>query len=117
MDIKKQIVALGELSGWVHAGSYFASQHRAEDFWTCPIGFLGATETSSYLGLPDFCHCLNAMHEVEKFLTYAQRFEYVRMLGKMLECEVFDLEYHTTFASAEQRAEAILKTLDRWEDE
>lgn len=51
---------------------------------------------------PDYLHDLNAMHEAEKVLTVAQGMNYVLRIGPM--------------ATAAQRAEAILRTIGKWEE-
>ncbi len=56
--------------------------------------------------IPDYPNDLNAMHEAEKVL--ASRDEYVVLLRKA--CGGFN----PVFATAAQRAEAFLKTLNLW---
>jgi hypothetical protein len=57
---------------------------------------------------PNYCNDLNAMHEAEKTLTSAQLLDYVALL--------FDACYEASLATARQRAEAFLRTLDKWEE-
>lgn len=59
--------------------------------------------------IPDFCNDLNAMHEAEKALSDDQRREYVVIL-----CRMFDLGFKSITATAAQRAEAFLRTLNLW---
>jgi len=61
--------------------------------------------------LPDYPNDLNAMHEAEKVLTAEQRRSYVNRIFNLpvSECE------SNTFATAAQRAEAFLRTLNLWE--
>jgi len=69
--------------------------------------------------IPDYCNDLNAMHEAEKaFENDYQREEYAARIinGDMWKSEQFsegDAET-TLFATAAQRAEAFLKTLNLW---
>ena len=64
--------------------------------------------------IPDYINDLNAIHEAEKRLTRNQRHDYI----DALECIAGDLavdEWDTITATATQRAEAFLKTLNKWE--
>jgi hypothetical protein len=55
-----------------------------------------------------YTHDLNAMHEVEKSLTYKQFENYLM--------ELLDFIDEPILATARQRAEAFLKTLGKWEE-
>lgn len=56
----------------------------------------------------DFCSDLNAMHEVEKTLTEDQMW----IMARKIELNEDRWYFH---ASARERAEAFLRTLDKWE--
>jgi hypothetical protein len=58
----------------------------------------------------DFCNDLNAMHEAESTLTEDQLWIMARQIERNWE----DQWYFR--ATARQRAEAFLRTLDKWED-
>lgn len=61
--------------------------------------------------LKDDKTALWAMHEAENTLTVAQRREYVR------QCSVFGrVPFDTLHLTAEQRAEAFLRTIGKWHD-
>jgi hypothetical protein len=65
--------------------------------------------------LPDYLNDLNAMHEAEKTLNPIQAAGYVRILTSIAwqsEQPVFA----PMTAKADQRAEAFLKTIGKWED-
>jgi len=71
--------------------------------------------------IPDYCNDLNSMHEAETQLwakSYGARYDFVHELGKILlptigyRAEAVDL----LDATARQRAEAFLRTLDKWEE-
>jgi hypothetical protein len=68
----------------------------------------------AYGGLPDYCNCLNAMHEAEKVLNKNQWVAYGRELSRL---NVFPMVH----ATARQRAEAFLRTLgkqnEKWEEQ
>ena len=57
--------------------------------------------------LPDYLSDLNAMHEAEKVLTAVQRAQYIQELERIC-------EYDICFATASQRAEAFIRTLNLW---
>lgn len=72
--------------------------------------------------LPDYLNDLNAMHEAEKYLSEKQQVWYMQKLTQvrfkdgvdgMLGCMIDK----TTFATAAQRAEALLRTIGKWTDE
>ena len=60
--------------------------------------------------LPDYCNCLNAIHNVEKKLKGMQWLNYVDSLLDVCGCET-----PTITATAAQRAEAYLRTIGKWE--
>ena len=56
---------------------------------------------------PDYCNDLNAMHEAEKVLDLDQWHKYASLIGRH--------DYRNLLnATAAQRAEAFLKTLNFW---
>lgn len=61
--------------------------------------------------LPDYLNSLDAMHEAEKTLSPNDRYEFIGYLfGPDND------EWNIVHATAAQRAEAFLKTLNLWED-
>jgi hypothetical protein len=60
---------------------------------------------------PDYCNDLNAMHEAEKVLTSEQIDKYVTIL-----CLEIQPEPKLHHATAQQRAEAFLRTIGKWEE-
>lgn len=72
----------------------------------------------SYLSeLPDYLSDLNAMNEAEKVLTITQREDYVTYLSS-----IYNRDSRSTIwwvcvhATAAQRAEAFLRTLNLWDE-
>ena len=62
--------------------------------------------------IPDYLNDLNAMHEAEKVLDIVvERGEYREYLSFITGGEV-----EMIYATAAQRAEAFLRTLDKWEE-
>lgn len=60
----------------------------------------------------DYCHDLNAMHEVEKALNTDELFErYYLTLYETTQSTRWPVS-----ATARQRAEAFLRTLGKWKD-
>lgn len=62
--------------------------------------------------VPDFCNCLNAMHEAEKVLIAVQHIAFDRWLQKAVD-KTNTWSWHAT---ARQRAEAFLRALGKWEE-
>lgn len=63
--------------------------------------------------LPDYLNDLNAMHEAEKILTLDQQCSYAVKLAKLRNKPYDDFG---CFATAAQRAEAFLRTLNLWKE-
>ena len=61
----------------------------------------------------DYCNDLNAMHEAEKILVDGIAATYAECLSETTEAEWSD-DKHFFCATARQRAEAFLRTLDKW---
>lgn len=82
-----------------------------EDKW----GSLYHTDRGYVRDCPDFCKDLNAMHEAEMGLSSVKAAEYARILTSMAwqsEQPVFA----PMTATASQRAEAFLRTLNLWKE-
>jgi len=62
--------------------------------------------------IPDYLNDLNAMHDAERVLTYKQGGEMTLWIQRMT-CSGYGPQL---FATAAQRAEAFLKTLNLWKD-
>jgi len=92
-------IAIAEACGW----KYVNNETHAPDgsFWW-----------SKELEIPDYCNDLNAMHEAEKTLTYAQGGDMTLWIQRMT-CAGYGPQL---FATAAQRAEAFLKTINKWEE-
>jgi cell division septum initiation protein DivIVA len=77
--------------------------------------------------VPDYLNDLNAMHEAEKVLKWEQRKQYHDLLADITGfsyCEAdtqeetyLDWNCRICHATAEQRAEALLKTMGLWVEE
>ena len=95
MTPEKQRIAIAEACGW-----FFM-----DDYWHYSNGAKAITT-------PDFPNDLNAMHEAEKVLDIvAERGDYWDYLSF-----ITGGEDEMIYATASQRAEAFLRTLDKWEE-
>jgi hypothetical protein len=69
--------------------------------------------------LPDYLNDLNAMHEAENMLTAEQCNQYNHELCEIKRAYIKTLpqaERWTWGSSAAQRAEAFLRTINKWEE-
>lgn len=69
--------------------------------------------------LPDYLHSLDAMHEAEKVLNEVKAVQFCNWLHTVVRdrSPVLEVtEYLKIHATAAQRAEAFLRTLNLWDD-
>ena len=71
---------------------------------------------TDWMIMPDWTADLNAMHEAEKSLTPTQKSQYTMILEAVLKLGINGIIFDMVHASAAQRAEAFLKTIDKWID-
>jgi len=90
--------AIAEACGWTNV-------HPANRSGKAP----GTDYTSNYEHIPDYCNDLNAMHQAEGALSDGDLWTMKYNLPLQ-----GDLEFRST---ARQRAEAFLRTLDKWKSE
>ena len=98
MTPEAQQIAIAKACGW--------RKDKRGLGWLSPSG--------EYSELPDYLNDLNAMHEAEKTLTFHQETDYIAHLMRQHK------DYPMTqgfMATAAQRAEAFLRTLNLWTDE
>lgn len=109
MDNDKQRIAIAEACGW--------TAHEAPKglwYWYRPNTFpQGATPSYS---LPDYLFSLDAMHGAEKVLNDEQVAGYFLELQKLIVPPYLKHFAPCIRATATQRAEALLRTLGKWED-
>jgi hypothetical protein len=114
MKPEEQRIAIAEACGWTPIG-------RPEQY-DPPIGFpAGAlTVAGNQQLLPDYLNDINAMREAENKLSKDHRKQLVYVLLRVV---IADLDRYTPeidkfrviyFATAAQRAEAFLRTLNLW---
>ena len=98
--------AIAEACGWKVTTSSFGIPPTQTAF----------SKLHGYDELPNYCIDLNAMHEAEKVLkSWDQYTNYHAWLGYCGGNKIVQLHECIT-ATARQRAEAFLRTLDKWED-
>jgi hypothetical protein len=114
MTNEKINIAIAEACGWTFINQVDKHPHGLppdgkKDRYTSP--------------LPDYCNDLNAMHEAEKMLNAGQINSYLGHLyrfNKVAEVGSNPWEIIAArvaiHATAAQRAEAFLKTINKWED-
>lgn len=98
MKPEEQRIKIAEACGWtVKRDSYGV------------VGTNDGIHWHSHAGFPDYLNDLNAMHEAENMLTEDQ-------MTTMSQCLHRCVGMLWGFATASQRAEAFLKTLNLWEE-
>lgn len=134
MTTEAQRIAIAEACGWTAiencggAGGFIAKMPDGQILWD---DCLGATQVDAIdANCPDYLNDLNAMHEARKvFNTLAplRRDQwwgrYIGHLCNVCNCDLPWMPYNETVAweamlssTAEQQAEAFLRTIGKWED-
>jgi hypothetical protein len=109
MNAIKQRIAIAEACG------FSPKTDRHKPMWVTPDGRTLVTMPDH---LPDYLNDLNAMHEAEKMLDARQLYNYENELARLCNLTVATsmtsaFRWHATAA---QRAEAFLKTLNLWKE-
>jgi len=117
MKPEAQRIAIAEACGWSLL-TWMDKKGRECSGWRDPLGNHCVNPNK----IPDYLSDLNAMHEAEKFLCDMQYTEYANKLSEM----AYHLAHghphvvitrNTVSPSAAQRAEAFLRTINKWIDE
>ena len=111
MNENEQRIAIAEACGWSNVKIYSrieSNKRHSEDTEPIAIGCRHAAWGAGACSVPNYLNDLNAMHEAEKMLGDGRNTwgKYCDLLGGSL--------YHCAHATAAQRAEAFLKTLNLW---
>jgi len=111
MKSEKQRIAIAEACGWRPAKP--EEYHLDWDVYIERKIYYGA-----FHDYPDYPNDLNAMHEAENtFKDLGDFVRYCELLGEVVTGrKEVGLVYRTIHATAAQRAEAFLKTLNLWKD-
>jgi len=108
MNPEQQRIAIAEACGWKFIPEYYHGEDQPPEFTT-------VTPDGKHLCgyYPDYLTDLNAMHEAEESLLLKKQMLYQGMIGKVTgnKCPALFGQIHATAA---QRAEAFLKTLNLW---
>ena len=106
MTPEAQRIAIAEACGWTNVAPRIVKnvKHQGDDIT------VGIWSDDGWI--PDYLNDLNAMHEAEKVLTYAQGGDMTLWIQRMT-CAGYGPQL---FATASQRAEAFLRTIGKWEE-
>lgn len=123
MTPEEQQIAIAQACGWElrwqNCGGAPLLDQKPEghcwEVWTDPSGW-GLDNNFDPIRSPDYLNDLNAMHEAEKILTDSQWDEYEQQLRIVCGgCSYYEgAGKELIHATAAQRAEAFLKTLNLW---
>lgn len=115
MKPEQQRIAIAEICGWrVETKDGTAFVYAPTDSAGKGYHGQGIEYEKTLAFLPDYLNDLNAMHEAEKVLISDQRPIYAKTLHQICFGEsIFQPPWHATAA---QRAEAFLKTLNLWKE-
>ena len=103
MTPEEQQIAILKEMGWTETESWLDGRRCFER--------ADSNSGWNFDDLPDYLNDLNAMHEAEKILNLHQQLRYqIELGGYMADNDYWSL-YHSTAA---KRAEAFLKTIDKW---
>jgi len=100
MKPEEQRIAIAEACGYKLTP---LAQNPSQRTWQ----YRGAT-----IELPDYLNDLNAMHEAEKLLKSEQHFTFQVELARVINTTTYPLNFALLHATAAQRAEAFLRTLN-----
>lgn len=128
MKARDQVIAIAGACGYKLVDCPSSSLGGGEPLRPAPNTYWSESYWADgyIIGLPDYLGDLNACHEMEKVLTMEQREIYYVKLGNIAAHHTpFDYycdwgvhyAYETAVATAPQRCEAFLRTLNLWTDE
>jgi hypothetical protein len=96
-------IAIAKACGWTEIGQYT----QAIDGW---YGY--EPENGLHFQVPNYCNDLNAMHEAERQMRSGDWTRYCQYLAEYGGGTVRFVSVHAT---AQNRAEAFLRTIGKWE--
>ena len=111
MTPEQQRIAIAEACGWKRG--HTGATHWVSDPYGIRMGWSSMREVTDN-ALPDYLNDLNAMHEAEKVLKSEQHFTYQIELARAISTITYPLNFALLHATAPQRAEAFLRTLNLW---
>ncbi len=99
-------IAIAEACGWDFDPTECAEWGSRQSWCKSPHGKVVFRHN-----IPDYCNDLNAMHEAEKIFDHALYCRYINEL-----CDITIKGNNSMYmATAVQRAEAFLRTINKWE--
>ena len=119
MNQEKQRIAIAEACGWADIKFHNETSPLLSK-WNPHYGpgLYGKSPNPNWSGLapiPDYLNSLDAMHEAVETLRYRDGFEWFDFQKHLL--DICGSVMNCIQATAEQRAEALLKTLRLWTEE
>lgn len=99
MTPEAQRIAIAEFRGFKRIGMIEDCNKLMGDLPPC----------RGWIEIPDYLYDLNAMHGIEMLLTSEQRDRLIEAMGAYSNWSLFH-------ASNSQRAEALLRTIGKWQD-
>ncbi len=113
MTPESQRIAIAEACGW---------ERREPDNLYPEVRWLDPKDTSQWrsdyarrdIDLPDYLNDLDAMHEAEKVINPKQKPVYCSELRKLTVTPNSNSEWKMLHATASQRAQVFLMTLELW---
>ena len=112
MKPEQQRIAIAEACGW----KLVEDNPDYEPYWEDPKGNMIA-KVGFQNRLPDYLNDLNAMHEAENVLTEEQRVAYSNHTYDVAcEAQRETEKWRWISLTAAQRAEAFLRTINKWEE-
>ena len=105
MTPEQQRIAIAEACGW----KWHSRSKGKIKVWDNGLDYVFYDSD-----LPDYLNDLNAMHEAEKTLSQKDKREYAYQLNGGYYTSGLDDAFDIVHATAVQRAEAFLKTIDKW---
>lgn len=123
MTEQEQTNAIAEACGWTWETRKHPAPcwHHGDFFTGAPLFYEPRKKEDYYHHLPDYLSDLNAMHGAEKVLSESERKAYANEI--MYRCTTtgeWDYDpmdkFRMLHLTAEQRAEAFLRTLNLWKD-
>ena len=117
MKPEEQRIAIAEACGWSACGCVEGCKphgYPPDARKPTTVELLNGTGPSPW-DIPDYLNDLNAMHEAEKTLNQNLAAEYARMLTSTA-WQSEQPTFAPMTATAAQRAEAFLRTINKWEE-
>jgi len=106
MDKELQCIAIAKLCGW----EFKRCSDGTGPEWHRPDGSVDLTGN-----IPRYAYDLNDMHRAETTLKAEEWLDYIQTLS-IIASGLTGHMFFTYHASAAQRAEAFLRTYDKWEE-